>query len=249
MKNLENEYRQQIANEVPNLWSRIEAGITAIDKQRENNNNVVSIEQAKPKKKFNILKYSAVIGAAACALIVVVAIINNSNHMSESAMPSATMQEASEAYDNFAAEEAAPAAYYESDVDATACESAEAVCEEAAVEEDTSNKATRESFAATKSTETCESPEMTEEAEEEACDNVVVSAKLTDMTITEHHMIITLLSEDEEILVFVPDEKIEEADSLKMNQNYDFILYEYSDEEAKEIIENGTVTYEFIGIN
>lgn len=252
MKNLEIEYKQQIANEVPDLWSRIEAGINAVDANREKNNNVVSIEQAKPKKKANIFKYSAIIGAAACALIVVVAMVNNGKKMYDAAPASA-----SEAPSYYASASAASEA---------TCEAAEETCEAAApaAEEDYDGAM---SFAASDSaeskkaatnavkaddvaTESEEAAAVTEEAvAEEGVSETVLSGKLVDSVLIRTYMIITVEINGKEEYIFVPEDKIDEVGALEINETYVFTLYEYSDDKPQEISNNDDVTYEYISVN
>ena len=250
MKNLENEYRQQIANEVPDLWSRIEAGINAVDANREKNNNVVSIEQAKPKKKVNIFKYSAIIGAAACALIVVVAMVNNGKNMYDAA-PAAASE--------------APSYYAESAACETTCEAAEDTCEAAApaAEEDydgamsfassdsaeSQKAATNEVNAEDVATESEEAAVTGEAVAEEGDTDTVLSGKLVDSVLIRTYMIITVEINGKEEYIFVPEEKIDEVGALEINETYDFTLYEYSDDKPQEISNNDDVTYEYISVN
>ncbi len=117
MKNLEIEYKKQIADEVPDLWSRIESSIDAIEGQNESNNNVVEFKApektsgSKIKKINNILKYSAIVASAACVLVVVLAVTRFGKSMSATA----PMSE-SAAYDTGSA--AANEAYYEESAEA-----------------------------------------------------------------------------------------------------------------------------------
>lgn len=96
MKNLEIEYKKEIASEVPDLWARIEAGINSLPAQNMNsvevnniNNNVVSfntyndINAKKNKKRRNIAVISSVLGAVACLVVAVTVVINISAVKSE----------------------------------------------------------------------------------------------------------------------------------------------------------------------
>lgn len=96
MKNLEIEYKKEIASEVPDLWARIEAGINSLPTQNMNsvevnniNNNVVSfntyndINAKKNKKRRNSAVISSVLGAVACLVVAVTVVINISAVKSE----------------------------------------------------------------------------------------------------------------------------------------------------------------------
>ena len=91
MKNLEIEYKKQIADEVPDLWSRIESSIDAIESQNEKDNNVVEFKAPekttgrKIKKINSILKYSVIVASAACVLVVVLAVTRSGSNMSATA--------------------------------------------------------------------------------------------------------------------------------------------------------------------
>lgn len=75
MKNLETEYRDQISMELPDLWSRIEAGVDAYEASKNNetviakeaNDNIVSINK---KKNSSIARFIPYISAAACLILV-----------------------------------------------------------------------------------------------------------------------------------------------------------------------------------
>ncbi|MCR4789172.1 MAG: hypothetical protein K5888_11345 [Lachnospiraceae bacterium] len=121
-KDLETEYRQQIADEVPDLWARIEASIDEIEGTgsnaapeettvpkagaEEKEDNIVPITKAAEKKqgsgsrikKINgILRYSAVIAGAACVLLVIFAVSRSGNKMSAATAPMAAMSESAAA--------------------------------------------------------------------------------------------------------------------------------------------------------
>ena len=74
----ETEYKKQVTDEVPDLWSRIESGIDALDVQKTPEPKVVAMP-TKVNKINRIVKYGSVFAAAACVLIVMVAVLNNSS--------------------------------------------------------------------------------------------------------------------------------------------------------------------------
>ena len=74
----ETEYKKQVTDEVPDLWSRIESGIDALDVQKTPEPKVVAMP-TKVNKINKIVKYGSVFAAAACVLIVMVAVLNNSS--------------------------------------------------------------------------------------------------------------------------------------------------------------------------
>ena len=118
MKNLEIEYKKQIADEVPDLWSRIESSIDAIEGQNEKDNNVVEFKApektsgSKIKKINSILKYSVIVASAACVLVVVLAVTRSGSNMSATApmSDSASYDTGSAAASDSYYEEAAEAA-------------------------------------------------------------------------------------------------------------------------------------------
>ncbi len=250
MKNLEIEYKQQIANEVPDLWSRIEVGITAIDNERKNN-NVVSLEQAKPKKKVNILKYSAIIGAAACALIVVVAMISNGgsrNYAATAEAPSATYFDATPSEDAACEAEVCEEATYEE----AACE--ETAYEEAAseapsyVEEATySNDESAES-AATEGEETSNATQKAFKSAETPYAGFTIVGRLSNVENADNYSIISVKCDDTDMYIFVPENKIEEVAGLNIDDEYEFTVYEYADDKPQEIADNEDVKYEYLGV-
>ena len=75
MKNLENEYRNQIDSEAPDLWARIEAGVDAYEESKKETNAPVQ-EKKENITFFNKYKntFSKIIVAAACVALVVVAV-------------------------------------------------------------------------------------------------------------------------------------------------------------------------------
>ncbi|MCR4989574.1 MAG: hypothetical protein K6A38_01745 [Lachnospiraceae bacterium] len=92
MKNLETEYKNQIAQEVPDLWARIESSIDAIEEQDKTDNNVVSLSEASATRKGSrikrmngILRYSVIVASAACVLVVVLALSRSGKGMLSSA--------------------------------------------------------------------------------------------------------------------------------------------------------------------
>lgn len=250
MKNLEIEYKQQIANEVPDLWSRIEVGITAVDNERKNN-NVVSLEQAKPKKKVNILKYSAIIGAAACALIVVVAMINNGgsrNYAPTAEAPSATYFDAAPSEDAACEAEVCEEATYED----AACE--ETAYEEAAseapsyVEEATySNDESAES-AATEGEETFNATQKAFKSVEAPYAGFTIVGTLSNIDDEDNYLIISVKCDDTDMYIFVPENKMEEVSGLNIDDDYEFTVYEYADDKHQEIADNEDVKYEYLGV-
>ncbi len=167
MKNLETEYKKQIADEVPDLWSRIESSIDAIEGQNEKDNNVVEFKApentsgSRIKKINSILKYSAIVASAACVLVVVLAVTRSGKDMSAAA----PMSE-SAAYDTGSA--AANESYYE--------ESAEAEdAEETRSSKDRKKKKDVLNFSSNKAADSAEAmtdsaPMMTEEAVTEAAE-------------------------------------------------------------------------------
>ncbi len=102
MKNLETEYKKEIASEVPDLWARIEAGINNLPMQNNvapevtninsnvvyiNTNNNVNVN--KNRKRRNITVISSVLGAVACLVVAVTVVINISSVKSEKTMNAA----------------------------------------------------------------------------------------------------------------------------------------------------------------
>lgn len=125
MKNLEIEYKKQIADEVPDLWSRIESSIDAIESQNENDNNVVEFKKPedsikssgkKIKKLNSILRYSVIVASAACVLVVVLAVSRSGSNMSATTPMSDSAGYSAEAatavYSDEAVEEAADETEY-----------------------------------------------------------------------------------------------------------------------------------------
>lgn len=165
MKNLEIEYKKQIADEVPDLWSRIESSIDAIEGQNEKDNNVVEFKApektsgSKIKKINSILKYSVIVASAACVLVVVLAVTRSGKNMSATAPMSD-----SASYDTGSA--AASDSYYEE-----AAEAADA--DEAKSSKDRKKKSDTFNFnsndaAASVDSMTDSAPMMAEEATAEA---------------------------------------------------------------------------------
>ncbi len=102
----ETEYKKQVTDEVPDLWSRIESGIDALDVQKTPEPKVVAMP-TKVNKINRIVKYGSVFAAAACVLIVMVAVLNNSskNSATEQAINMKAMA-AAEAEETVATDEA-----------------------------------------------------------------------------------------------------------------------------------------------
>lgn len=102
----ETEYKKQVTDEVPDLWSRIESGIDAFDVQKTPEPKVVAMP-TKVNKINRIVKYGSVFAAAACVLIVMVAVVNNSskNSATEQAINMKAMA-AAEAEETVATDEA-----------------------------------------------------------------------------------------------------------------------------------------------
>lgn len=77
---LKTEYQKQVAQDIPDLWDRIEAGI---DAEIEANSSKTLKENRKEKviSFQKIVKYSSLLVAAACMVIVVVAVFKNKSAM------------------------------------------------------------------------------------------------------------------------------------------------------------------------
>lgn len=255
MKNLEIEYKQQIANEVPDLWSRIEVGITAVDNERKNN-NVVSLEQAKPKKKVNILKYSAIIGAAACALIVVVAMINNGgsrNYAPTAEAPSATYFDAAPSEDAACeAEVCEEATYEDAACEETACEEAASEApsyvEEATYSNDESAESAATESAATEGEETSNATQKAAKSVEAPYAGFTIVGTLSNIVNSDNYLIISVKCDDTDMYIFVPENKMEEVSGLNIDDDYEFTVYEYVDDKPQEIADNEDVKYEYLGV-
>ena len=182
-KNFEIEYKKYADSAVPDLWSRIEAGVDAYENSIKNRDagseetktdKIVNIEdynrkseddikhdtEVKKTRKWNYKPYLGVITAVACMFLVVVVmknVISSSNSMTsaESAAAPAAMDSAP------AAEEAAPAEAMEEAAPAEAMEEAtEAASDEAAPV-----------YEAEEAAETAESEETLEA--EDAADNML----------------------------------------------------------------------------
>lgn len=135
MKAIETEYKNQISLEIPDLWSRIEAGVDQYEMSKESTKSseviseakvIASQENAADEKIVNINRSKKIIPilgriavAAACIALASTVVMNFGNRKDESA--SSTM--------NFAAD-SAPAA--ETDMAETTQMEAEEACEEAA---------------------------------------------------------------------------------------------------------------------
>lgn len=105
MKNFENEYRKMIQDDVPDLWDRIEAGLSekeqvrkteSIRKSEQNEkNNVVLVKQKMSGRK--VLKYSGIAAACLCVAILLPGMISlmgrNKGAMGETAMKDVAMEE------------------------------------------------------------------------------------------------------------------------------------------------------------
>ncbi|MCR4850337.1 MAG: hypothetical protein K5870_03670 [Lachnospiraceae bacterium] len=167
MKNLETEYKKQIADEVPDLWSRIESSIDAIEGQNEKDNNVVEFKTpentsgSRIKKINSILKYSAIVASAACVLVVVLAVTRSGKDMSAAA----PMSE-SAAYDTDSA--AANESYYEESAEAEDAEETRS-SKDRKKKKDVLNFSSNEAAASAEAM-TDSAPMMTEEAVTEAAE-------------------------------------------------------------------------------
>ena len=164
MKNLEIEYKKQIADEVPDLWSRIESSIDAIESQNEKDNNVVEFKAPekttgrKIKKINSILKYSVIVASAACVLVVVLAVTRSGSNMSATAPMSD-----SASYDTGSA--AASENYYE---DAAEAEDARETASSKDRDKKRDKNKIKSDAAAMTDSMTDSAPMMTEEATAEA---------------------------------------------------------------------------------
>ena len=163
MKNLEIEYKKQIADEVPDLWSRIESSIDAIEGQNEKDNNVVEFKApektsgSKIKKINSILKYSVIVASAACVLVVVLAVTRSGKNMSATAPMSD-----SASYDTGSA--AASDSYYEEAAEAADADEAKSSKEK----KKDKNRNKNEAASAAMDSMTDSAPMMAEEATAEA---------------------------------------------------------------------------------
>jgi len=151
MKDLEIEYKNQVATEIPDLWARIEAGINAVEVQNTSVqiNNVPNVTEFKSKKnnsKKIITIFSSVVAAAACLVLAFTFILGSKNRKDETkaavAMAESTSNYA-ESEDRFALFDSADTKKEKSIDEDTMTESAMAeapmeaeVCEEAAYEEE-----------------------------------------------------------------------------------------------------------------
>lgn len=94
MKSFENEYREMIQEEMPDLWGRIEAGL--VEKQPVTQENETEekedLEQNKKIIMYKILKYSGLAAACICGVIVLPAmlLLNRGGSYSEQAETACT---------------------------------------------------------------------------------------------------------------------------------------------------------------
>lgn len=94
MKSFENEYREMIQEEMPDLWGRIEAGL--VEKQSVTQENETQekedLEQNKKIIMYKILKYSGLAAACICGVIVLPAmlLLNRGGSYSEQAETACT---------------------------------------------------------------------------------------------------------------------------------------------------------------
>lgn len=125
MKNLENEYKDLVNQNVPDLWDRIEKGIDSLEEIPNDESNIISLDNK--KQKSNILKYMPIISSAAVLVIVAgVYMINRSgiNRVSEATSYAADAEAASEAYEEVSARAFDEAAEYEVSEETEATEEA-----------------------------------------------------------------------------------------------------------------------------
>lgn len=119
MKQLDIEYKNQISMEIPDLWSRIEAGVDAYEAEKIKNTS--STEDVSEYKESNIVKFSkkatrfatvggGMIAAAACIFIVVKVVIGLKGAGDYSDAPSMNFATASDTCESAACEDAE--AYY-----------------------------------------------------------------------------------------------------------------------------------------
>lgn len=150
-KDFEIEYKNYAADNLPDLWSRIEAGIDEIEANNTADAKAVSdipvtesnSTDTKEKKivKFNIKRYSGLIAAAACLLIAIPAIIMVSKSSSKNANSAECAVAPSYDYSSAAETEAEADTYCDEAADYSYSEdaSAEAVNEECEVATKDSN--------------------------------------------------------------------------------------------------------------
>lgn len=208
------EYQKQVANDIPDLWSRIEAGIDAIPVSNSDNNVINTVDFKRAKKDHNnirfnkIVKYSSVLVAAACAVIVVVAVINNTSKMDKTALPKSArlMRAADEA-------NGAEANYFEAADE-------DAACEEAFENPAKTNDATTKSEIA--------EPEMTneavaDEAMEEEAENV--KEKGASVSAVEKEVLLEEIIEDSNnTFIKIKDDAGENITALVQDEVKDSIL-------------------------
>lgn len=125
MKKLENEYRQLMQNEVPDLWSRIEAGVDA--KIAENG----KIEENKKRKVINWKKYSLPLVACIAAILCVPLLLTGVLRMTYGGKAESAEMEADCAVADYAAADcAAPEETISVTTDTCAAVVTDEVCDE-----------------------------------------------------------------------------------------------------------------------
>lgn len=253
MKNFEEEYKNQINAELPDLWARIEKEIDALeadDIDKADKVTDISAANLKRKKISKIVKYSSIIAAAAC-LVVFISVFIGSRAIDAPPAMSATSFNATKSKKSLsvASEEAATAS------EAVMEAAAEEVCEDSApIEEDYAESAAAEEVEVCEESDEVMEPSQSTwfadknmERNVESVQNdknlVTVRAFISDYTMDNDMLILTIKAEDEsEYVLYVPEEYAEEAVNIAQTEDmYEMSLYFYQNEDEKPQFENNMI--------